>query len=86
MSATKPLTPPMKDLLLAMRAGVRLHLMAGGRYAAYFFRSDTMRNCTRPADGLWKRGLIRNPDTRYNRKPWELTDEGRQLADELKPK
>lgn len=80
----KKLTPAMEDLLLAMRRGVRLHFMNySGSYAAYYFRSDTMKSCTKQADGLFARGLIFTPDQKYNRLPWELNEAGKSLADEL---
>lgn len=80
----KKLTPAMEDLLLAMRRGVRLHFMPYScSYDAYYFRRDTMKHCTKQAGGLFARGLIVNPDPRFNRLPWELNEAGKALADEL---
>lgn len=76
----KKLTPAMKDLLLAMRGGVRLHYMSFSRWnEPYYFRSDTMKPCTKQALGLLDRGLVYNPDPRFNRLPRELTELGRTL-------
>lgn len=54
---SKMLSPAMTNLLEAMQRGVRVHFM-GGLYA-YYFRSDTMRPCTRQAEALISRGLVR---------------------------
>ena len=72
----------MVDLLVAMRNGANLHYMPFTRgYDAYYFRTDTHRPCTKQALGLLDRGLVRNPDPKYNRLPLELTEEGKSIAD-----
>jgi hypothetical protein len=53
------LTPAMRELLDAMRAGVRLRYMPWGRaYDAHYYRSDTMKPCTKQAEALIARGLV----------------------------
>ena len=51
----KKVTPAMLGLVDAMRRGVRAHYLGGVN--AYYFRSDTMRACTRQVLGLIDRGL-----------------------------
>lgn len=55
------LTPAMQNLLDAMRSGVRVHFMSAGRsYEAHYFRSDTMKPCTKQAEALMARGLAKH--------------------------
>lgn len=57
---TKKLTPPMQDLYEALQRGVVCHYMKYmGQFnpSPYYFRSDTMKNCTAQVRALLKRGL-----------------------------
>jgi hypothetical protein len=60
----RKLTPAMADLLEAMKRGVRVHYLGGTN--AYYFRNDTMKNCTRQVEGLLDRGAIKL----YWSSPW----------------
>jgi hypothetical protein len=73
---SKKLTPAMGDLLQAMKRGVRVHFM-GGLYP-YYFRSDTMKPCTKQVEALINRGLVERVETekyRYEVRPTQ-TPEG----------
>lgn len=73
----KPLTPNMLDLLRAMQRGAVVHFMPWSRHTdAYYFRSDTMRTCTKQVDALAARGLLKITEHNY-RLTVALTDAGR---------
>lgn len=53
------LSAAQTDLLEAMRRGVTCLYMPHGRpHGAYYFRTDTMRHCTKSAVALLTRGLV----------------------------
>lgn len=54
------LSPLQQNLYDAMRQGVRVHWMPyQGRFGgAYYFRSDTMKHCTKQVEALLKRKLV----------------------------
>ena len=58
---SEKLTPAMGDLLQAMKRGVRVHFM-GGLYP-FYFRSDTMKPCTKQVEALMARGLVERVET-----------------------
>ena len=53
-------TPAQKELLEAMRNGVIVHFVSG--MDAHYFRADSLKQCTKQAQGLEDRGLV----TRYD--------------------
>lgn len=50
------MTNLQQELYNAMKNGVVVHYMAG--LNQYFFRSDTMKHCTKQARALLKAGLV----------------------------
>jgi hypothetical protein len=68
---SKKLTPAMEDLLHAMKRGVRVHFM-GGLYP-YYFRSDTMKPCTKQVEALIARGLVERVETEKYKYATRLT-------------
>lgn len=50
------LSKSQEELLDAMKRGVVVHGIFG--IDSYYFRSDSFRRCTRPAEALIARGLI----------------------------
>ena len=53
-------TPAQRELLEAMRRDVVVHFVSG--LDAHYFRNDSMKPCTKQAQGLEDRGLV----TRYD--------------------
>ena len=54
------LSAAQTDLLECMRRGNTVYYLSG--LNAYYFRSDTMKNCTKQAVALLGRGLVERHD------------------------
>lgn len=54
------LSPQMRELLDALRSGVRVIYSDGGMSLAadHYFRTDTMKSCTAQVRALMRRGLV----------------------------
>jgi t-SNARE complex subunit (syntaxin) len=55
-SRTGSLTAAQRDLLDAAKAGTTVHFMGGG--SCYYFRTDTMKRCTKQAQALICKGFL----------------------------
>ena len=58
------ITKAQLNLLNAMSSGAIVYFMAG--INAYYFRTDTMKNCTKTAQALEKKGLVEKYDQKWN--------------------
>lgn len=64
----------MEDLLQAMKRGVRVQFMGG--IHSFYFRSDTMKPCTKQAEALIDRGLATRDEVAPYKYMVRLTDGG----------
>lgn len=75
----KPLTPKMRDLLVYLQKGGRVHFMSGWRGECYYWRADTHAHCTGVLMALHERALVELPDPIYGDKLVKLTAKGKEI-------